>query len=525
MTLKVTLSTVFSIIILFAANAQKIDSLRSLLQQKDGVEKVDVLFELANQYIRSDRDSVAVCVGMEGYRIAIGLNDSLRIVKTGRVMASALRYLGKVDSAIVIYQEILPFSQKLKDSDEYVVVLSGIGLAYNFKAEYDKALQFFFQELEQEKIRKDQEGLAITLNNIGIVYYKLKNYSKAKNLFEETIALKKKLNDKYDLDIAYINLGLCYAYLKDFTHARPNIIQGIKICGGRRKDYVIESANFALGVISFGLKEYDSAENYFLRSYAISKRTRDIRYQFDNIDYLTQIYLHQNRIMDATQYLSLAEALINAGTPYNLEVIKVYSRFIELYNKTRNYEKATFYQQKYIQLKDSIYNEELTNKLMKIEAEHLGRENKAKIESQTQILHLKEAIIDRQQLLNIFACCMTVMLALLVILLIRGNRQKRIMNRILDEKVKNRTKQFEERQEALLYAHREDKKLIKEASYRMKSAITSIKGLCTTGVHDLADPSARRYIDQVDTLSNHLESDVKTVENTFTHADISDEHS
>lgn len=520
MNLKNTLSTLFLIIILVTANGQKIDSLRALLQQKDGTERSDVLFELACQYIRSDQDSAAACSGLEGYRIAINLNDSLRIVKTGRVTASALRYLEKVDSAMVLYQKILPVSQKLKNSFEYVNILSGMGLAYNFKAEYDKALRFFFQELEQEKLRNDEEGIAITLNNIGIVYYKLKNYRKGKALFEETIALKKKLNDKYDLDIAYINLGLCYAYLEDFIPARSNILQGIEVCGDHCNDYVLESADFALGVVSFGLKEYDKAESYFLRSYAMSKKTHNMRYQFDNIDYLTQIYLHQDRIKDAAQYLSMAEVLINAGAPYNLEVIKIYSRFIELYSRTGDYKKATFYQQKYIQLKDSIYSEDLTNKLMKVETEYLERENKAKIESQAQSLQLKEVIISRQQLLIVFACCMTVMLASLAILLIRSNRRKKIINKILDERVKDRTKQLEEKHEALLNAHREHKILVEKTSYSMRSLLASMKGLCTTGVHDLADPNARQYIEQVNILSDHLESEVQRFQNAFSHVAV-----
>ncbi|MBT1699343.1 tetratricopeptide repeat protein [Fulvivirgaceae bacterium PWU4] len=515
MNLKIILTTVFSIIILFGVNGQKIDSLRSLLKQKNGAERADVLFELARQYIRSDQDSAAACSGLEGYKIAINLNDSLRIVKTGRATASALRYLGKVDSAMVLYQKILPMSQKLKNSFEYVNILSGMGLAYNFKAEYDKALRFFFQELEQEKIRNDEGGIAITLNNIGIVYYKLKNYKKGRALFEETIALKKKLNDKYDLDIAYINLGLCYAYLGDFIPARSNILQGIKVCGDHCKDYVIESADFALGVVSFGLKQYGDAETYFLRSYAMSKKTHNIRYQFDNIDYLTQIYLHQNRIKDAAQYLRTAEVLINAGAPYNLEVIKIYSRFIELYSRTGDYKKATFYQQKYIQVKDSVYSEELTNKLMKVETEYLERENNAKIASQAQILHLKEAVINRQQLLIVFACCMTVMLALLAVLLIRSNRRKKAINKILDERVRDRTRQLEQKQEALLHAHRENKILVERASYNMRSSLASIKGLCTTGVHDLGDPNARQYMVQVNMLSDHLESEVQRFQNAF----------
>ena len=56
--------------------------------------------------------------------------------------------------------------------------------------------------------------------------------------------------------------------------------------------------------------------------------------------------------------------------------------------KSKNFKKVEFYQSKYITLKDSIYNKELTTNLMKIEAEHLEKENKEKIEFQNRILAL-----------------------------------------------------------------------------------------------------------------------------------------
>ena len=72
-----------------------------------------------------------------------------------------------------------------------------------------------------------------------------------------------------------------------------------------------------------------------------------------------------------------------------------------MYIKVKNHERTAFYQQKYIQLKDSVYSEELTINLMKIEADYQERENRAKIEAQGQVLQLKEEIIKRQQILNI----------------------------------------------------------------------------------------------------------------------------
>jgi hypothetical protein len=152
----------------------------------------------------------------------------------------------------------------------------------------------------------------------------------------------------------------------------------------------------------------------------------------DDIYYLSKVYIEENRNSEAMQILKVGEQVIDEGQPFNAEAINIYQCFFTLYRKLPNFERTAFYQQKYIALKDSVYTDELTTNLMKVEAEYLDRESKGRIQVQAQTLLLNEAIIEHQQWLNIFIGSTAIMLIVIIALLARPNREKQKLNDLLD---------------------------------------------------------------------------------------------
>ncbi|MBT1699340.1 hypothetical protein KK083_20760 [Fulvivirgaceae bacterium PWU4] len=113
----------------------------------------------------------------------------------------------------------------------------------------------------------------------------------------------------------------------------------------------------------------------------------------------------------------------------NLELIKVYALFVEFYDLKNNWQNWAEYQQTYIALKDSIYNDRVANSLMKIESTYLERENTTKLAAQEQILILNQEVISRQNLMNIFAGLFSLRLIAIAVLLARSNRKSKTINK------------------------------------------------------------------------------------------------
>ena len=137
-----------------------------------------------------------------------------------------------------------------------------------------------------------------------------------------------------------------------------------------------------------------------------------------------------------------------------------------LYSSSGDYKKVAQYQQKYIQLKDSIFNEELTRNLMKVEVEYLERENNAKIETQNEILALNQAVILRQRVVNAFVGVIAFLLVIVAVILVRMNRIKRTANQLLEQKVWERTRELEQNRDVLLRSLNERDVVFQKVSTR-----------------------------------------------------------
>jgi hypothetical protein len=119
--------------------------------------------------------------------------------------------------------------------------------------------------------------------------------------------------------------------------------KGLTACEGNCNKGVVTDAYFCLGVVYNSQIKLDSAEYYFLKSYKLAKQSEDVRLLLDNIDYLTQLYIQTNRTFLAKQYLQEGEELIDQGEQLNLELIKIFFRFTQLYKKLGDFESQATY--------------------------------------------------------------------------------------------------------------------------------------------------------------------------------------
>jgi tetratricopeptide (TPR) repeat protein len=506
-TLKKLVRSLILVLSALQMQAQEIDSLEKLITGKAGIAKAVPLIELGFEYLRIDTIKAAKC-GMEAYNIGILSKDSLIIVDGGRLWAHALRIQGKIDSSMVLYSRTLTIAKKKRYIHQILKISNGYAVAHINKANYDKALELYFEYLNMPEAKDDSYTLASVYNNMGLVYFKLKDYRKALVFYERSLELKKGLGDQFDLDQLYINIGLGHAYLGDTLEARMYIRKCLAVCKQYCSDLIATQADYAYGLIEFNLNNLETAERFFIKAYRTAKRTREIRYQLDNIDYLSQIYMKNGMNEQALKYLKEAETLIHTGLPYRLELINIYMRFSEVFTRIKNFKLTAYYQQRYIQLKDSTYNEELTTNLMRIEADYLERENQAKIVSQNQVILLNEEAIKRQNFLNISISGIAIVLVVLAIVLFKNNKQKRMINELLELRVRERTRELEVNRNELIRACSERDLLIDKTAQSIQSSLASIKGICQVGLKDISEPGARLYIQKVeetsDSLSNSL---------------------
>ena len=410
--------------------SQKVDSLMSLLSDKRGVERANILYELAYESVEFDYEQ-AKKYGREAFIDAKIRGDSLLLVKAGRIGALALARNNQGDSSIDLSLEILPVARRNMYYSELKYILNRLGTGYLHKGKYDSSLIYHFESLSIREKNGEEKDIGGALNNIGLVYYTLKNYDKALSFYRRSEESTKRKNEE-GLDwMLLLNISLCYAYKDQFAMASEYVKRAYELCGNNCSKSFLMFSNFNLALISKGVNKLDDAEREFSKSFLLSKELGNVRFQLENLVYLLELARITRRLDSSASLLAEAEALLAKDVPYRLVSTKLCHQLFDAYEWLKNSQKKSFYQSRYIQLRDSTFNEEHTTNLMKVEADYMERENKAKLEAQEKILMLNNDMIIKQRVLNVVVGIVAFLSIAFVIVLVQRVKHKKHANSLL----------------------------------------------------------------------------------------------
>ncbi|MEO8472712.1 MAG: tetratricopeptide repeat-containing sensor histidine kinase [Chryseolinea sp.] len=467
----------------------------------------------------ANKDSLAEFYASKGLKLATQLGDSIIMIRAGRVMGSALQRQNKAHQAIEVLTALVPVARRQNSKDELKKMLNVLALAHTFRAEYDKALEYNFQSLVMREAEGNKTQISITLNNIGLVYFKLHNYNDALKYFHQCLVLLEELNDTNRIPTIHVNLGLSYLHLYKFKEAKFQASLALELCGSYCSDEDIIMSWFGLGESSYWLHELDTAKKYLSKSLELARRTNNPRWKAENLVYLGQTSIALKDHSTAIKEFNEAEQIATAFG-YSQILIDVYKQFSDFYRESKNYERASYYQGKYITKSDSLIGRELAKSIGKIESNYDQKENIATIAS-------KEVVIRQQTDLNIAIFALAMLAGLFVLVLQLGNRNiKRVnaklseakeiiqrqngeleyKNRELDIEVDKKTIDLARVNQSLKQVNDELDNFIYKTSHDIRGPLASLKGMCNVALMDVTDPIALDYLRKLDATAERLNS-------------------
>jgi tetratricopeptide (TPR) repeat protein len=471
-----------------AAQQTKIDSLKLVIENSTGIKKFDPLVALLRIYAGPD-DNAALTLAYQARQVAFEFGDTLQMVMSSRIVGQLLNRLAKVKEAESVLSETLPIAERNDLRDECKNLLNNLAVVYTIQAKYDEALSMNFRVLDMRERDNDKEDMTISLNNIGFIYYKMKNFHKALEYYTRALRLKMELRDDYFLDRLYINIGLCHVYLKDHPKSIEYFKKAFQVCGGNCTDQIKSEGELGLGLAEFQLKNYEQAKVHFDKSYTLSKKIDNKRFQVENLSSLARISIIEENYEAALHSLIECEN-ISVANGYNEILLNTYRQFSTLFMKTRQFEKASFYQNKFITFKDSIYGEALIDSIAKIQTAFAEREN-------LKTILYKEEVIQRQDKLNIAMAIAAVFGTLLIVVLYRNIRLRKKINQALDHKVHARTLELESSREALHRSQIDRNNFLDKIVKDIQAPAASLKGLVDVLPIDPEKEDIRPFADNI----------------------------
>ncbi len=449
-----------------------IEKIKQDLTKATGKEKIVLTAELSRQmYLFNPQKGLEI-----GYH-ALRLADSMKIQSEhGRIYNNlAINYLviSKLDTATLFFNKALAAASQYKDSLQMGMAYNGAGIIYEKRGVFDSALIVFHKALTIFQLTKNSERTGRTLENIGTIHIhrgelktSLTYLLEAKSSFEKAGVTK-------NLPSLYIKIGRIYAETAEYANAEKWYETG--------KQLSMENGNYqeagiainAVGIMYKNQGRNEDALKKYLEVVDIADKIKNkllLLAVYGNIGNVYQSLGNYPRAIDFHQKaLNIAESLnnpvekaiqfVNLGNDYNslkdyrnaikyLEkalpvftdtktqsyLLSTYEAMITANNGLKNYERSVNYYKKSVQLKDSLYKNELNTSLDSLKVKFNTEQTQLENTMLAQKNEIQDKTISLQRNMIISAAVIAVLLIGFILMIFRNRQKIRRTNILLEEK-------------------------------------------------------------------------------------------
>ena len=280
---------------------------------------------------------------------ALAQKDSVRAYKTSNFLCITLWRKGDLLKAIESGLACLDYE---KDESKHARLYNNLGGIYEQMDEDQKALEYYEKSLALHRASGNNMAISGTVGNIGVIYYNLGSYDEALSRLEESIELLRPFDNKQYLSIRLQNIGNVYRKKEDYNKALDMFEEGISLSEEIKDDYGISSLASNIGETLTYLKRYN----------------------------------------EANDYLNIAEEKAKKISSLSLLVDALYFKG-KLENARGNHKLAFEIQSEFVDLKDSLLNDQKFRAIQEMESKYEKVQQENKI--QKQEAQIKEGIAQR----------------------------------------------------------------------------------------------------------------------------------
>lgn len=388
----------FNFTVVLAQKNPKIDSVLTILgKEKDDTNKVNTLIILSNQFVQDKNIPEAKKYAGEAITLAEKLKFEKGInagqVNLGNVFnrqGANYYYQNNYIEALKNYLIALEIFEKNGAKKETAKVHRNIGLLYWRQGNYTEALKNHSLSLGILKEIGDKAAIAAAYNDIGNVYENQDNASEALQNYSTSLKIYEELGDKESMINRLFNIGFLYDNRGNYVDALKNFNTALKICKEIESKEGVIACNTNIADTYYhealsvpGSKQREELLNQALREYEKSldgyKELGDeqgIAICYTNIG---AVLIELKNFVKAKQALNDGLSLFQKmaaieGPDETYQSIAAYIRDnyqlqAKLDSLTGSWKEALRHYQLYIAYRDSLVNEESTQKTRKTQME------------------------------------------------------------------------------------------------------------------------------------------------------------
>ncbi|MEP1034086.1 tetratricopeptide repeat protein [Ekhidna sp.] len=413
-------TTINAAVLLFSLSVAfpQADSLIRRMEDMEGADRIDALHNIVID-LWLNYPERAMTFGQEALTLSQGLQDSSMISKSLRLIAGVHYYKGDYDQSLEYNQRAFKIAVALKDSTLINNGYNNIGLLYYNLGSYQTALEYLLRSKAIKNKIGETYGLSTTLNNIGLVFERVLDYKQARDYFEQAYDVAISINDRDHTLYSINNIGITYMKEGNLDEALKYFRRGF------RMGVEIENINWGavaargIGEVYMISKKQDSVQFYLENSLQASQSIGDKKGMSEVYYLLAKNALEGGDANGALEFLDKCDGWAKQIQirQQQLDNLKLYST---IYSNLGDRDKEKEFLVKYINLRDSLFQDVVTRNLSLIPLKIKEEQDRFKLSSQQ--VEIQNQLITNQ--LFTFIIIITVPLLIVMIILLRKNDRK-----------------------------------------------------------------------------------------------------
>lgn len=524
-----------------------LDSLKSVIPELTGRQRLDVLAELSYGYSFSSSNEYFK-YAQEGFEYALSYGDSSYIAGFLIELGYYDKLNGNYQESLIKFTRAINISLSINNNVKLGSAYTGMGSIYHVLGRYNKALDFHLKSLAIKEAEGNKRALGVSYSNIGLIYYKIDQPEKALEYHQKSLQYKLEDGDTSNCILNYINIGSAYSEAKYSESIREKEIRDNNAIRSFKKAIHLSlkyNKSHRLGYAYNGLASvfaekliYDSAKYYLNISIEESIKNDYRLLESSNYYLLAKIAFQEGRFNLALNYLRRSQSILNVLNDLN-RIKNNFRLYSDIFESRNMLDSAFYYQKKYSSLKDSIFKNELAKNLTDFEI----------IESTTlkdQQISKAEEKVYNSNLLSLFLLSILALSIALIVVIFRNyshtnkinrqlneskskieaqkenlekkndqlaeaqitiQKQNDVLKNInidLDKKVKERTLMLDKSNHELEKAVKDLDQFIYKTSHDLRGPIATMQGIINLGVMDSRDEKSLEYFNTLHKVSNNL---------------------
>lgn len=488
------------------AQSQDEQSVRILreIDQSPQAKKDSLYYELVKIF-RSSNPELSKYYSLLGLRLAEKHKHQLLSVRFCNALGFLFNQQRNFDSSIFYYRYGVQLATPTLPK-RLIYLYNDLGSVYETADVYDSALANYLRSFEIAQEQKEYQDQAIANNNIGTIYSRLENFHEAATYYRNAITIKRD-NDILDgLDLNLLNLAFCLNATGEHEEALKTIQDVIEFCKSNPCDRTKEpDIYYSLGHGYLFQGEHTKAYEAFKYSHEKASELEDKQNQAASLVMMGVCEIKSNDLSLAQSHLVEAQEIAYKGKFKRL-LRDAYEQLSIVYEKEGLLTKSLEMKNKFISIKDSIFNEQLANNLRELQVDATRKQSQ-------RIIDEKDSALNRNRLITGLTgavSLLTIGLSISLFINLRNNRNMKIR---LQKEVDTKTITLTQTNESLAnvnfklqLSQKEYDSLIYRTSHDIRGPLATLKGLSTLALRDhIKEPEAiGGYLEKIELTTDKL---------------------